>query len=310
MVRRRSQSEIVGTVVLVAIVLGSIAAAYTWGMPLISKSGDANRIEYVKQTFGKISNDFARVAREGGQSSTTLQIDKGEMKIELDQTDNYVLAYVLTTEMRFFAPRETTIDDSISPYIQKEGWLLAETVSSGNCASGSYAACSKNGTFTSATELPPEIYGKEVCLCPDGSSSSSVKFPETGQSYSIAGSYFPSVEGTEFRLDAADYANNYASIVSEKFETGTGLLGKDKPGAVLAQSEPIGKLFRTRLKLKPRNMFDPSGAEQLVIKAVPAEGTSVATKGSFSIVLKNEGSTLSIVAGKKIRTVTISILMK
>ncbi|MFH0962298.1 MAG: hypothetical protein V1820_06470 [archaeon] len=306
MAKRPSQSEIVGTVVLVAIVLGSIAAAYTWGMPLISKSGDANRIEYVKQTFGRISNDFARVAREGGQSATTVQVDKGEMKIEPDQTDNYVLTYTLSTEMRFFAPRETTIDDSISPYIQKEAWLLAEPISSGTCASGIYTACSKNGTFTSATDLPPEIYGKEVCLCPDNS----IKFPGTGQSYSIVGTFFPNVEGTEFRLDAADYANNYASVVSEKYETGTGLLGKDKPGAVLAQSEPIGKLFRTRLKLKPRNIFDPVGSEQLVIKAVPAEGTSVTTRGTFSVILKNEGSTLSIVAGRKVRTVTISIMMK
>lgn len=303
---RLSQSEVVGTVVLVAIVLGSIAASYTWGMPLISKSGDANRIEYVKNTFSRISNDFAKVAREGGQSSATVQIDKGEMKIELDQTDNYVLSYVLSTEMRFFAPRESTIDDSISPYIQKEAWLFAQPVTSGVCFDPPYAACAKNGTFSSATDLPKEIDRKEVCICPDNS----VKFPGTGGSYSIVGTFYPAVEGTDFRLETSSYADNYASVVSEKYETGTGLLGKDKPGAVLAQSEPIGKIFRTKLKLKPRNIFDPASSEQLVIKAVPAEGTGTSVKGTFSVVLKNEGSTLSIVNGQKVRTVTISISLK
>lgn len=298
--RRLSQTEVVGTIVLVGIVLGSIAAAYTWGMPLISKSGDANRIEYVKQVFGRISTDFARVAREGGQSSTTVQLDKGEMKLELDQTDSYVLAYSFATEMRFFAQSETTIDDSISPYVRKEAWLLAESSASAACA-----PCLKNGTFTSAISLPPEIEGKEVCLCPDNS----IKFVSTGNSYS-PGPFATSVEGTEYLLETADYAGNYASLASDKYETGMGLLGKDKPGAVLAQSEPIGKIYRTRLKLKPRNIFDPASSELLVMKAMPAEGTQAAITGNFDITLKNEGSTLSIVNGQKVRTVTISIGFK
>lgn len=306
MARRLSQSEIVGTVVLVSIVLGSIAAAYTWGMPLISKSGDANRIEYVKQTFGRISTEFARVAREGGQSETTVQIDKGEMKLELDQTDNYVLSYILSTEMRFFSPRETTIDDSMSPYVQKEAWLMAEAVDpSATCGINNLPTCGKNGTFSSAVDLPVEIAGKQVCLCANG-----VHFPSSGKTYNLLGSFGELVEGTEYRVDFLDYTGNYASIISDKYETGTGLLGKDKPGAVLAQSEPIGKLFRTKLKLKPRNIFDPASSEQLVIKAVPAEGTGTSIKGTFSVILKNEGSTLSIVGGKKVRTVTISIGFK
>jgi hypothetical protein len=298
MVRRFSQSEIIGTVVLVAIVLGSIAAAYTWGMPIISKSGDANRIEYVKQVFERISTDFARVAREGGQSSTSVQVDKGDMKIELDQTDNYVLTYSLTTEMRFFSPRETTIDDSNSPYVQRDAWLSAEGIGSPDCGSG----C-KNGTFTSATALPTSIAGKQVCLCADNS----ITFVGGGN-YQLA--LHPTVEGSEYRFDTADHANSYASLISEKYETGIGLLGKDKPGAVLAMSEPIGQIFRTKLKLKSRNIFDPSSSEQLVIKVVPAQDTSTVLRGSFSITLKNEGSTVSIVDGQKVRTVTVSVNMR
>ncbi len=306
---RKSQTEVVGTVILIGLVLGSIAATYTWGMPLIAKSGDANRIEYVKGVFGRLSSEFARVAREGGQATASVQIDKGDFKLELDQTNNYVLAYYLTTRMRFFAPKEITIDDSVPPYVQKDAWLsatkLSGTTACNNTATGGWANCDKNGTFASAVDAPDSVTAPEACLC----ANNTVKFIGGG-SYYLTGPLSPGVEGTNYRLDKVDYANGFASVLSNDMETGIGLLGKDKPGAVLAESEAIGKIYRTHLKLKPRNIFDPSNNERLVIKAVPAEGTSTTSRGNFIITLRNEGSTLANVNGQKVRTVTVSIGMK
>lgn len=294
--------EILGSVLLVAIILGSITAAYMWGLPLINKSGDASRIEYAKTVFEKLSDSFAKVAREGGQSSLDIQMDRGVFRLERDQANEYVLAYTMQTDLKFFSTTEVPINDFNSPYMLKEGWI--KVTATGVCSGGAPVGCDKPETLDLG-----EDGSYQVCICADGSLFYS------GTKYN-KGDQFGG--NTNYKVQDVNYADGVAGV-SDGYTTVVGLLGVDKAGVIMAKMRPAGTLLEMVMKLKPRKLFDPSNSEILELNLVGAKGASTIGRGSFTLNMKNAGETIrteqvTIDEGtgaksgvRKVRTVTIEI---
>lgn len=307
----RGQSEVVGTVVLLALLLAAVAVSYTWGMPLINKNSDANRIVYIKQLFSQLSQDLSKVSREGGQTTLNVQIDKGDVKLETDQTGDYVLSFSMLTDMKFFSETEVPLDDTSSPYFTKEAFLNAST---DGCSLGAppcsdaYSDC-KSGTFSSSTSLPADLTG-EACICSvDGINYDALVTLEGGTC--VDTQVEENIGSTGYKLiNIAGGPTEYYATISGGFDTATGVLGSDKPGVVMAKSTPFGRTYETSLKLKPRKILDPSSSEIVVVKIKPAQGSSISSRGSFSITVREGSESVSFEGTKKVRTVTAEVSMK
>ncbi len=290
--------EILGSVLLVAIILGSITAAYIWGLPLINKSGDSNRMDYTKTIFEKLSDSFSKVAREGGQSSLDVQIDRGVFRLERDQANEYVLTYTMQSDLKFFSTTEVPINDFNSPYVTKEGWA---NTTSGPCSTPiAGLTCDKTGTL----DLGGEDGSYPVCLCVGDVLNYNAAQYRTGDTF----------DGTAYTLRYINYVSGVAQATGG-FETVVGLLGVDKAGVILAKAKPVGNAFEITMKLKPRKLFDPSNNEILELNLVGAKGASTVGRGTFSISMRNAGETVRTeqvtIEGKtgsrKVRTVTIEV---
>ncbi len=317
----RGQSEVVGTIVLLALLLASVAVSYTWGMPLINKNSDANRIVYIRQLFAQLAQDLSTVAREGGQKTLNIQTDKGDLKFEIDPTGDYILGFSMLTDMRFFSESEVPLDDASSPYVVKEAFLNAtgEGCSLYDGSSGcsyyrDFYSCSQ-GKFSSSSALPTYLAGL-ACLCK----------AERGQQHDrlvlkeddICTEYIidASIADTGYTMTNAaascevESCLEYYATINGGYDTATGVLGSDKPGVVLAQSIPFGRTYETHLKLKPRKILDPSSNEIVVIKLKPAEGSSISAKGSFSFTVRESSESVSFSGTTKVRTITLEASMK
>lgn len=289
--------EILGSVLLVAIILGSITAAYLWGLPLINKSGDSNRMDYTKTIFEKLSDSFSKVAREGGQSSMDVQIDRGVFRLERDQANEYVLTYTMQSDLKFFSATEVPINDFNSPYVTKEGWVKATAGACSTPIGG--LTCDKTGTLDLGGDG-----SYPVCLCVgDVLNYNAVQY-RTGDTFGA----------TKYTLRYINYVSGAAQATGG-FETVVGLLGVDKAGVILAKAKPVGNVFEITMKLKPRKLFDPSNNEILELNLAGARGASTVGRGTFSISMKNAGETVRTeqvtIEGKagsrKVRSVTIEV---
>ena len=127
----RGQAEVVSSVILIALVLMSIAVAYAWGIPLISKAGDSSRIQYVQGIFERAGESINRVARDGGQASISVRSEGGTFRIVKDQIGEYVIVYTISSRAQFFAAEERPLTDTSSPYKREEAWANSSTGLSG-----------------------------------------------------------------------------------------------------------------------------------------------------------------------------------
>lgn len=296
---KKAQMEILGSILLVGLILGSITAAYLWGLPLVNKSGDASRIDYAKKIFGKLADSFAKVAREGGQTSLKVQIDKGLFRLERDQANEYVLTYAMQTDMRFFSAQEMPVNDFNSPYAVKEGWLNATVGACPTPIAG--LTCDKTGNLDLGDDG-----SYLICLCAGN------VLNHNGVRYLDGQSFAPS---PKYKVGSVDYASGAAGV-SDGYRTVVGLLGVDPPGVILAKGNQAGNVYEAVLKLKLRKMFDPSNNEILELNLAGAKGSSTIGRGpEFTITMKNAGESLRTeqveIAGKtglrKVRSATIEI---
>lgn len=300
--------EILGSILLVGIVLGSITAAYIWGLPLVNKSGDANRIDYAKSIFEKLSDSFAKVAREGGQSSLNVQLDKGTFRLEQDQfngyvlPNEYVLTYTMQTDLKFFSTQELPINDFSSPYATREGWVISTALPTTDaCGSGSSG---KSGTLDLGEDGSYPVY-----ICSDNTLYYNTAKYANGQTITFGVAKY-TVQSVRYDATLAEAG------VSGGYRTVVGLIGVDKPGVIMAKGKQAGSAFESMLKLKPRKMFDPSNNEILEINLVGAKGSSTIGEGSsFTLSMRNAGETVRseqvAIEGKtglrKVRSVTIEV---
>lgn len=296
----KGQSEIVGAVLVVGIIVGAIAAAYTWGVPLLTKSSDVNRVDFVKSVMTKASEKVMVVVREGGQTTLNVQIDQGDFTVERDKTGNYVLRYELGTEIQFYPELETPLNDWISPYARDQRWTNTTP------ESWTYGYCTPADARAGEVTISGETYIVHVCKIED-SQAYDVVYLESGSISNAlqAGDFV----GGEFTISDIDVGGGYVGFEGG-WVTVEGIVGSSEQIAVLGQSESTGGGFLTAIILKPRDMIDPSRDEILRVEFKPMEGVSTFASGTFTLFFRYDGERVIEEEGKTIRVATVEIGMR
>lgn len=296
----RTQSDIVASMILVAIIIAAISAAYLWGLPLFTKSGDVTRLRYVQDTFDRIGNDVLAIAREGGQRTMEVRLETGRVILERDQTGEYVLTYLTNTPVSFFPAQGAPVNDWNSPYQEK-----TETINF--TGSASYPANCTGVVKTANQTIDNTAYSFYACdaIGNDGIYDCFFKSPQgqdpTGDCITPGGVVTPT-----FRLDYLASDGSAASLI-DGLETAVGLLGQDKPGVVIGKAEKVGRMYETTLTLKMRKIFDPTKSELVQIELTPKAGGTATASGVLSITLKNAGERVEIRGDTIYRIVTIEV---
>lgn len=101
----QGQSQLVGAVLIIAILLGAISAAYLGFMPLINKNRDTNKLDRAYGNIENLNNVIQTVARQGGKRDLTFDLSGASIILKPDEN---AVEYQTTTH---------------SPYVTTRGWV-------------------------------------------------------------------------------------------------------------------------------------------------------------------------------------------
>lgn len=101
----KGQSQLVGAVLIIAILLGAVSAAYVGFMPLIKKNRDTNKLDRAYTSIENLNDVIQSVAQQGGKRSISLDLSGAHAVIK---PINNSIEYQTTTS---------------SPYVTTVGWV-------------------------------------------------------------------------------------------------------------------------------------------------------------------------------------------
>ncbi len=101
MIERKAQSGVVTAVILAGIMVAGISSAYTWGLPLLQKQQDTDKLESSLQKMNNIAGEIRKAARRGG--SSTIEFDLGEGFLDINVSDNSI-SYSTVTSAAYVSP--------------------------------------------------------------------------------------------------------------------------------------------------------------------------------------------------------------
>lgn len=101
----KGQSQLVGAVLIIGILLGAVTAAYTGFMPLIRKNRDTNKLDRAYDTMESINSVIQTVAQQGGKRDISLDLSGASLVIKPETNS---IEYQTTTK---------------SPYVTTVGWV-------------------------------------------------------------------------------------------------------------------------------------------------------------------------------------------
>lgn len=106
--RRKAQTEVISTVLLIGIGVAVVSVAYLWGIPLIQKGQSANRLQSAESTIFQIEGAVLDVVRGGGQKTMDVFIDG---PLEVSDTDNSIIYSVRTKKVGVAASDWVPLND-------------------------------------------------------------------------------------------------------------------------------------------------------------------------------------------------------
>lgn len=102
---RIGQSQVVTAVLLGGILVVGVSSAYTWGVPLLEKNQDANKLEDTLSSFESLSEEIESTSLQGDSSQVTFNVGDGILRIK---PENNSIEYSITTR---------------AAYVSTEGWV-------------------------------------------------------------------------------------------------------------------------------------------------------------------------------------------
>ena len=116
----RGVSEVVGTVLTFAIVVGLISNAFLFGLPLLRKEMDKARVSYLEKAMSELADAIEATAREGGETRVRIEA-KGEtpvvIKLTYDSTwGGYEIDLRGSSKYTYYAPYDVPRNDDLGPF--------------------------------------------------------------------------------------------------------------------------------------------------------------------------------------------------
>ncbi|MBR9679744.1 MAG: hypothetical protein GOU99_01685 [Candidatus Altiarchaeota archaeon] len=267
----RGQTQMVGTVVLLLVVVALVSEAFLIGGSLLQKNKDKASITYLRNSVEDVSESAATAALEGGELRINLDVrSAATAKIMRDETEDYVISVNPQLSIPFFAPEWTPLNDESSPYTNslKEITLSSSSYSiSCSCSAGTV----KEGKIFVGGEL------KMLYACDDAGDE---KVSVDGICYS-EGNRLPGGD----TISSIDVAGNEVTVSGGTIRA-IGLLGKNSPFVVIARSLQFRGGVRTEFRIVPRPLRNPVKGTVTEIELIPSTEKSRETKLPSSLYLK------------------------
>lgn len=80
--QRRGQSNVVGAVLITALLVAGIGSTFIWGIPLIEKNRDRATINIAEDSLSNLNRKITAVARQGGTRTVSFELQDGLLTIE------------------------------------------------------------------------------------------------------------------------------------------------------------------------------------------------------------------------------------
>lgn len=86
----KGQTQAVTAVLITGVIVGSVASAYVWGVPLIEKRQGQAELNTLESSVLGLESSIASVAGGGGGSSGAIELDLGNGEVYVNETGNYI----------------------------------------------------------------------------------------------------------------------------------------------------------------------------------------------------------------------------
>ncbi len=255
----KGQAEILGTVLVSAIVLFVVGSAFVWGRPLIDKSSDKSRLDTILLKLDEIDSAVKSVASTG--SSKVIKINLHESD-QMEITDKGEITLQTYMQVPLITSRDWSPLNAYELPEENQLFFLNPTdVLDQNQYPGLIASLTTLGTEIFNTSLGVDnwnvlVYRRQSdtynYLCVVNGTSFVNEQDECGTQNEVI--YTTGNNYTVIRI------NNTGSpvFISGSLVENVGLLARDAPGIILGRSRILGKRegLLTELKVQYRGLVD------------------------------------------------------
>lgn len=86
----KGQTQAVTAVLITGVIVGGVASAYVWGVPLIEKRQSQSELQSVESTAVQLRDTIRSVSNEGSERSSQLQLSLDSGRVEVNAEENYI----------------------------------------------------------------------------------------------------------------------------------------------------------------------------------------------------------------------------
>lgn len=257
---RKSQTTVISTVLITAIVLSLVTVTYIWGKPLIEKNADNAKIDSIINVLRQINRAVTNVADTGSPREIRVSLDTGE-KIYLND-DGEIIFETITSVPLVTTTEYGPISYVELPYTNEQYSVDTPTVASnaqacasatGNVYFGNKTLTLENGTtvlynvsaYNTTTEYDYSCITKDInnFTCSSNCGTVDTAIDKLGTKFSV---FFVNSTGRRVSLTGRQILN-------------TGELGTEDPeGIIIAKATAARDNYFVTFKLVYRPLQDPN----------------------------------------------------
>ncbi|MFB6099774.1 MAG: hypothetical protein ABEK16_00740 [Candidatus Nanohalobium sp.] len=99
----KGQTQAVTAVMITGVIIGGIASAYVWGVPLVEKRQAQAELDSVESSVLELQSSIVSVARSGQGSSGEVKLSLENGKVQVNSTGNYIDVTVFSSSAPYAA---------------------------------------------------------------------------------------------------------------------------------------------------------------------------------------------------------------
>jgi hypothetical protein len=269
---RKAQSQILGSVLIMAIVLLVSGTAFIWGKPLIDKSTDKSKIDNLLLKMDEIDASIKQAASTGSSKKIRVSLKDYD---EISITKNGEIKFQTYIKVPVISTKDYAPLNSYELAIEKE-LLGAETNLTVNLGLYPELKLDEFGCNLSfdvkntSMILESKYYNVLLCVTSDTGDydvTCIVNDTDKPKNHECAKEYETiSLDGINYVIQRIDRGGTYVYFTGSEVEN-IGIIARDVPGVISGKSRVLGTTegLLTTLLLKYRGLIDNKGVIHRII---------------------------------------------
>ena len=278
----KGQSQILGAVLITAIVLLVSGSAFIWGKPLIDKSTDKSKIDGLVLKMAEIDSSIKQAASTGSSKNIRLRLGESD---EISLTKEGELKLTTYTKVPVISTRELAPLNSYELSTKKDliGVETSNTVNPvtydqlasytfNSSFSVKNASVILDGNYYNVLSYVTSSKGDYDFICITNVTSSKPKNNECAFEFQVI-----NIGEVSYTIQSVDPFGEFVYFTGRNVEN-VGVITRDVPGVIAGKSRVIGSNegLLTTLSLDYRGLQDDSGIVHRII--LQCSGTCLSTK--------------------------------